>query len=54
MGWGERRGDPGGTGDARVADRGRGDGDLEQARRSVGEARGEQPGVERGDNSAIS
>ena len=55
MGWGERRGEPGGTGEAaRAADRGRGEGEREAARSSVGDARGEQPGVDNGDSSAIS
>ncbi len=55
-GWGESRGDPGGTGDAAAA-RECGDGEQERDSAgwsSVGEARGEQPGVERGDSSAMS
>jgi hypothetical protein len=52
MGWGESRGEPGGRGEAGV--RGRGEGEREAAATAVGEARGEQPGVDSGDSSAMS
>jgi hypothetical protein len=56
MGCGERRGEPGGRGEAGV--RGRGEGERDAAAAAVGEARGdgcgEQPGVESGDSSAMS